>query len=87
MHEYSNQYHRIFNIFRSTAGFATAIPTLSPASVKSSCTLLKPSVRISNVPLGAIALVRNRSRPCVNSREVDSIRAGEETRLVAPSIY
>ena len=57
-------------------GLTTAIAPASPATVTTSCALLKLSLSTSNVPDGATR-VQNRSSPCANMSAVDSSSAGE----------
>lgn len=55
-------YQRSRSRFRCTIGFVTIIAIPKPATVSTSCTLLKFSLRTSNVPEGAMR-VKKRSRP------------------------
>ncbi len=85
-HDAFFQYHFALNAFLCTAGLATTIPMLRTANVSNSCALLKLSERISNVPEGVRPRVRNRSKPYVKSNDVDSSRAGDEIKDLAPRI-
>lgn len=59
-------------------GLVIMIATRRPETVRTSCALLKFSLRTSNVPEGATR-VRNMSRPNARTSEVDSSRAGDVT--------
>jgi hypothetical protein len=69
-------YQRSRSFFRRTIGFVTIIAIPSPTTVSTSCTLLKFSLRTSNVPEGAVR-VKKRSKLWTKTRDVDSNREGE----------
>jgi hypothetical protein len=59
-------------------GFVIKIARTKPETVKTSCALLKSSLRTSKVFDGA-TLVKKRSKPYAKTNEVDSRRAGDVT--------